>query len=92
MVASLLVKGLLLLQLTPAWEGIEDERSSPLFLLRTGGELASWNGRAKTEAANELVALGIEVRWCSGDVERLGAALERCVLALDSGMGGVLPV
>lgn len=92
MVESLRVKGLLLLQLTPVCEGVDDESSSPLALLRTGGELASWKGRARTEAANELVALGIDVRWCSGDVDRLGAALERCVLALDRGIGGVLSV
>lgn len=61
-VESLRLKGLLLFQLTPACEGIDDESSSPLVRLRTGGELASWKGRAKTEAANELVALGIDVR------------------------------
>ena len=49
-------------QFPPAFDGTDDESSSPLRRFLTGGELARVNGLARTEAANELVALGIDVR------------------------------
>lgn len=71
---------------TPLLEGVEDERSSPLLRFLVGGELAKLNGRAHTEAAKELVALGIDTRW-SDEFVTLYSVFERCILPREIDIG-----